>query len=56
MTGLVQAVDQENGVLVVDIKDKEVRVLFPASALSQLSAGDRVTLTVAVQKLDADAP
>lgn len=51
MTGTVRSTD--GGTLLVDVGGKEVTVLFPASALSRVAAGDRVTVTVAVQKLDA---
>lgn len=53
MTGTVRSAD--GSTLMVDVGGKEVTVLFPAAALSRVAAGDRVTLTVAVQKLDAAA-
>ena len=34
------------------VKGKDVRVLFPGSALARLQKGDQVTLTVAVQRND----
>jgi len=54
MTGVVREISP-NGTLVVDVGGRSLSVLFPAPALSRLTTGDRVTLTVAVQKLD-DSP
>lgn len=50
VTGTVTGLDPASGTLVVDVKGKDVRVLFPASALSRLEKGDEVTVTVAVHK------
>ena len=50
VTGRVTELDTSNGTLVIDVKGKDVRVLFPASALSRLEKGDEVTLTVGVHK------
>lgn len=55
MTGVVSAIEP-NGTLAVDVGGKELRVLFPVSATSKLATGDRVTVTVAVQKLAPTAP
>ncbi|MBY0276512.1 hypothetical protein K2Z84_14305 [Candidatus Binatia bacterium] len=50
VTGTVRELDASNGTLVVDVKGKELRVLFPGSALARLERGDQVTVTVAVHK------
>ena len=50
LTGTVRELDASNGTLVVDVKGKDVRLLFPGSALGRLETGDQVTVTVAVQK------
>jgi hypothetical protein len=50
VTGTVRELDASNGTLVLDVKGKDVRVLFPGSALARLEKGDQVTLTVAVHK------
>ncbi len=55
MTGVVRAIEP-NGTLAVDVGGKELRVLFPVSATSKLATGDRVTVTVAVQKLAPTEP
>lgn len=55
MTGVVRAIEP-NGTLDVDVGGKELRVLFPVSASSKLATGDRVTVTVAVQKLAPTQP
>lgn len=51
MTGVVRETAPD-GTLVVDVGGRSLSVLFPATALSRLATGDRVTLTVAVQKLE----
>lgn len=56
MTGKVRELDSGTGTLVVDVEGKDVRVLFPGSALARLEKGDQVTLSVSVRKLPADAP
>jgi hypothetical protein len=53
VTGTVRELDSSNGTLVIDVKGKDVRVLFPGSALARLEKGDQVTLTVAVHKNEA---
>lgn len=50
VTGTVRELDASSGTLVVDVKGKEVRVLFPGSALTRLEKGDQVTLTVGVHR------
>jgi hypothetical protein len=50
VTGTVRELDASTGTLVLDVKGKDVRVLFPGSALARLEKGDQVTLTVAVHK------
>lgn len=50
VTGTVRELDSSSGTLVVDVKGKEVRVLFPGSALTRLEKGDQVTLTVGVHR------
>lgn len=50
VTGTVRELDSSSGTLVVDVKGKEVRVLFPGSALARLEKGDQVTLTVGVHR------
>lgn len=55
VTGTVRELDASNGTLVVDVKGKELRVLFPGSALARLARGDQVTVTVAVHKAPAAA-
>lgn len=50
VTGTVRELDSSNGTLVVDVKGKELRVLFPGSALGRLQRGDQVTVTVALHK------
>lgn len=55
MTGVIRAIDP-NGTLEVDVGGKELRVIFPVSATSKLATGDRVTVTVAVQKLAPSQP
>lgn len=50
VTGTVRELDSSSGTLVVDVKGKEVRVLFPGSALARLEKGDRVTLTVGLHR------
>lgn len=55
MTGVIRAIEP-NGTLAVDVGGKELRVLFPVSATSKLATGDRVTVTVAVQKLAPTQP
>lgn len=52
VTGTVRELDASNGTLVLDVKGKDVRVLFPGSALARLQKGDQVTLTVAVHRND----
>lgn len=52
VTGTVSELDASSGTLVVDVKGKDVRVLFPGSALARLQKGDQVTLTVGVHKND----
>lgn len=56
VTGTVRELDAGSGTLVVDVKGKEVRVLFPGSALGRLERGDQVTVTVAVHKSSGAAP
>ena len=50
VTGTVRELDSSSGTLVVDVKGKEVRVLFPGSALAKLQKGDQVTVTVGVHR------
>ena len=50
VTGTVRELDSSSGTLVVDVKGKEVRVLFPGSALAKLRKGDQVTVTVGVHR------
>mgnify|MGYP000428947080 CR=1 FL=1 len=50
VTGKVSALDAGSGTLVVDVNGKDMRVLFPASALNRLEKGDEVTVTVGVHK------
>jgi hypothetical protein len=50
VTGTVRELDSSTGTLVVDVKGKDVRVLFPGSALAKLEKGDEVTVTVGVHK------
>ncbi|MFN8601148.1 MAG: hypothetical protein U0842_11805 [Candidatus Binatia bacterium] len=50
VTGTVRELDSSSGTLVVDVKGKEVRVLFPGSALAKLEKGDQVTVTVGVHR------
>lgn len=50
VTGTVRELDASDGTLVVDVKGKDVRVLFPGSALARLQKGDQVTVTVGVQR------
>ena len=52
VTGTVRELDTSSGTLVVDVKGKDVRVLFPGSALARLQKGDQVTLTVGVHVND----
>ena len=56
MTGVVRSVDPGTGTLLVDVGGKDLTVLFPATGLSRVAKGDRVTVTVALQKLDATQP
>lgn len=55
VTGTVRELDSSTGTLVIDVKGKDVRVLFPGSALAKLEKGDEVTVTVAVHKNDLPA-
>jgi hypothetical protein len=50
VSGTVRELDASTGTLVVDVKGKDMRLLFPGSALGRLSKGDEVTITVGVQK------
>ena len=50
VTGTVRELESSSGTLVVDVKGKEVRVLFPGSALAKLEKGDQVTVTVGVHR------
>jgi hypothetical protein len=55
VTGTVRELDSSSGTLVVDVKGKDVRVLFPGSALARLHEGDQVTVTVAVHRNEGGA-
>lgn len=50
ITGTVSSLDAASGTLVVDVKGKDLRLLFPSSALDKLHEGDEVTVTVALHK------
>jgi hypothetical protein len=50
VTGTVSALDTSAGTLVVDVKGKDLQLMFPASALGKLKKGDEVTVTVALHK------
>jgi hypothetical protein len=50
MTGTVSSLDTSTGTLVVDVKGKDVQLMFPPSALGKLEKGDEVTVTVALHK------
>jgi hypothetical protein len=50
MTGTVSSLDASSGTLVVDVKGKDLRLMFPSSALGKLQKGDEVTVTVALHK------
>lgn len=53
VTGKVRQIDTNTGLLVVDVKGKDLRVLFPPSALDRLDEGDEVTVTVGIHKNDS---
>jgi len=53
VTGTVSALDPAAGTLVIDVKGKDVRLLFPTTSLSRLEKGDEVTVTVALHKNEA---
>ena len=50
MTGTVSSLDASSGTLVVDVKGKDLQLMFPSSALGKLQKGDEVTVTVALHK------
>jgi hypothetical protein len=56
VTGKVSALDPTSGTLVVNVNGRDLRVLFPASALTHLEKGDEVTVTVAVHKNSPGGP
>jgi hypothetical protein len=50
VTGTVSSLDASSGTLVVDVKGKDVQLLFPPSTLGKLQKGDEVTVTMSLHK------
>lgn len=50
VTGRVQSIDKQAGTVSIDVKGKDVKILFPPTALEHLDEGDEVTVRMSLQK------
>ncbi|MEW6272424.1 MAG: hypothetical protein AB1689_24340 [Thermodesulfobacteriota bacterium] len=53
VTGKVEAIDRQAGTVSIDVKGKDVKILFPPTALAHLDQGDEVTVRMSLQKSPA---
>lgn len=53
VTGTVSSIDKDSGTMSIDVKGKDMKILFPASSLAKVERGDEVTVAVSVHKVPA---
>jgi hypothetical protein len=54
VTGKVESLDRQSGTLSIDVKGKDMKILFPPTALQHLEKGDEVTVRLSLEKGSAE--